>query len=842
VTSQAAINSSLGSTYRLQLAGVGFTGARSIVGYLHRLGVETLYCSPILAAVPGSTHGYDVIDPTRLDPALGTEEEFERLLVELSAHRMRLLVDIVPNHMATDPANAWWRDVLRLGQASPHAATFDIDWDVHGDRVMIPTLGQSLAETLAARPVTVKAGVDGPVLMLGGQDFPLDPSTAPAPGLLSTTDALTLLQRQHFLPTSWRRAGDEGNYRRFFDIDGLVGVRVEDREVCERTHAFVLDLVADERVAGLRVDHIDGLIDPAAYLSWLSGLVGANRARIPVLLVEKILANDESLPRDWAADGTTGYEFADLAGALFIENLEHTPSFPALALSAKREILATSFGAPLDRLTGAGLAALDRGCPGHDLSTTSIRHAIAELTVHLDVYRTYMGFAPPSTDDSRRLEGAARRGAPSLSSEGRRALSAIVDGILGDETLWRRFAQHWQQLTGAVMAKGVEDTATYRFDGLLGHAEVGSKPDRRGITAGRFLAEMERRQHQGRDSLNATSTHDSKRSEDVRARLYALTEWQPEWTEQVAQWHTAHASWLEPESAITPQMEHLIYQTLIAEWPVDRGTLDGDSLQRIQDYTVKVAREAKTHSSWSDPDLDYERLLSAFVAHLADPAYSGFSQAAMTWSGRLGPPSATTSLSLIVLKTTCPGVPDIYQGTEVWTNALTDPDNRRPVDFKGLERHLTQLPDTGDPASRTTAAVAELLAHWPDGRLKLFVLRTLLHLRRQEPDLMTHGAVIPIEVQGPYADHLVAFARHHRGRWVVALVPRLLRRAGYEGTFALGPSRWADTSLHLPHQSPQRLFNVFTGAPIAARDSLLGVSDVLDALPVAVLLGSPSIQ
>jgi (1->4)-alpha-D-glucan 1-alpha-D-glucosylmutase len=830
----------LGSTYRLQLAGLGFTGARSLVGYLHRLGIDTLYCSPILAAAPGSTHGYDVVDPTRLDPALGTEEEFALLLGELAAHQMRLLLDIVPNHMSTDPANACWRDVLRLGQASTYAATFDVDWGRYAGRVMVPTLGRPLAETMdAPTPAAVDVGADGPVLKLAGQAFPLDPTTAPPPGPLSALETRALLARQHYLPAFWRRFGDEGNYRRFFDIDGLVGVRVEDPEVCARIHARILALMADERVAGLRVDHIDGLADPAGYLSWLSRAARADRTAAPVIVVEKILAAGERLPQGWAADGTSGYEFADLAGGLFVEAPAEAdpPPFAVLALAAKREVLAASFGSPLDRLTRLATVALDHEHPGHDLSAASLRAATAELTVQLDVYRTYLGHGPPSAADRHRVQTAVGTGAPNLASEGQRALHAVVNGLLGDGPWWRTFAQRWQQLTGAVMAKGVEDTATYRFDGLLGHAEVGSHPDRRAVTAAEFTAAMVQRQQSEPQSLNTTSTHDSKRAEDVRARLYALTEWRSEWAEQVGAWRADQAAWLGSRGGLDPQIQHLVYQTLIALWPLGRSTLDVATVQRIQEYTIKVARESKLHSTWSDPDQPYEALLTAFVERLAAESAGTFGRAAMHWAERIGPSAATTSLGLAVLKITCPGVPDIYQGTEVWNDALTDPDNRRAIDFARLEGLLTQLPDTDGPPDSRAVDVAELLDQWPDGRLKLFVLHHLLLLRRSEAALLADGGMAAIAVEGPLSDHLLALARHHRGRWLLSVVPRLLRRSGCEAQFALGPTVWADTSLRVPPQAPRQFINVLTGATCHVNGSLIDVAEVLSALPVAVLLG-----
>ena len=785
--------------------------------------------------MPGSTHGYDVIDPTRLDPHLGTDEEFASLLDELDAHQMRLLIDIVPNHMATDPANTWWHQVLRLGPTCPDARLFDIDWSQHDGRVMVPTLGQPLADALAAGTMAIEQSDEATVLRLDGQRFPLDPATMCEPGPITAAEAMDLLDRQHYLPAYWRRAGDEGNYRRFFDIDGLVGVRVEDRSVFERTHARLLDLVADERVAGLRVDHIDGLSDPAGYVAWLNEAARADRSTSPVILVEKILATDETLPERWAVGGTTGYEFADLAGGLFIE--AEAASFGPLALAAKRQVLAASFGASVSRLTTLARSALDHQSPGHDLSNASIGAALNELTVQLDVYRTYLDGGPPSADDRARLAAAGQRAAPNLTIEGQRALHHLVDGLLGDRPLWQPVALRWQQLSGAVMAKGVEDTATYRFDGLLGHAEVGSHPDRGTVTPAQFIAAMDRRQRGHPQSLNATSTHDSKRGEDVRARLYALTEWRVEWSEQVARWRAEHAEWLAAGGGLDAQIEHLIYQTLIAVWPVDRTGLPSATVLRVQDYAVKVVREAKRRSSWSDPDQDYEGLVVRFIAHLAGPSHPTFAPTALEWVARLGPSATTTSLALTVLKATCPGVPDVYQGTEVWTDSLTDPDNRRPVDFVRLEQLLDSLPGLDQTDHDLGQAIAQLLGQWSDGRLKLFVLRSLLHLRRSEPELMAHGAIVPLAVDGPRRDHLVAFARHHEGRWILCAVPRLMGRAASTAPFPLGAAAWARTWLELPADAPHRFVDVMTGQRHAVEGARLEVATVLGDLPLAVLLG-----
>jgi (1->4)-alpha-D-glucan 1-alpha-D-glucosylmutase len=548
----------LGSSYRLQLNGLGFSGARALVPYLHALGVETLYLSPVLAAAPGSTHGYDVIDPGRLDPALGSPAQFAALLDELGAHGMRALLDVVPNHMAADPSNAWWWDTLRRGQDSDVAHTFDIDWSQHGGRVLTPVLSRPLAE--AQPEASVRRDPDGVILDMDGQRFPLTPESDRRRPLLE------VLEAQHFRPAFWRLGDTAGNYRRFFNINGLVGVRVEDPEVFARTHDFMCVLCAEPRVAGLRVDHIDGLSDPTGYLDRLNQAIARpDRTRRPVVLVEKILGRDEVLDERWQVDGTTGYEFADRAGGLFLREegcralselgaalTGIDTTFDKLGLAAKREMLERTFVAQLDRVARSARSALDVEFPGHDLATTDVRRAVVELTVSLDVYRMYLDGWPPSrVDVSTIARAAAPRGAGRPDHEVERAIGLLVGGLLESGrpgSHWLSAASQWQQLSGAVMAKGVEDTATYRYNGLLSHAEVGCDPDRASCTVEEFHRFVRRRARQrgSGGGLNATSTHDSKRNEDARSRLAVLSEASAEWGRLVGHWYRRYAAAMPP--------------------------------------------------------------------------------------------------------------------------------------------------------------------------------------------------------------------------------------------------------------------------------------------------------
>jgi (1->4)-alpha-D-glucan 1-alpha-D-glucosylmutase len=826
---------SLGSTYRLQLSGLGFDGARSLVGYLSDLGVETLYVSPILTAAPGSTHGYDVIDPTRLDPALGTPHQFEKLLKELDAHGMRLLIDIVPNHMACQRANEWWWDVLRNGRTSKFASTFDIDWSRHVGRVLVPTLGAPLAELLDS--ITYAGQGSDRVMEIGGEDFPL------APGTRTGSDLNAVLARQHYQPAYWRLSNHEGNYRRFFDIDGLIGVRVEDDDVFERTHELLAALGSDERIAGWRVDHVDGLSDPGAYLSKLASKTTAGRVDEPVVLVEKILARDEQLPRSWSADGTTGYEFANLAGGLFVNErgarrLTTTgyhmtgvrQTFYELGIEAKREAIAHSFDAALERLARLAMNALNEARPGHDLSWFDVRRALSELTVRLDVYRTYVTPDGAEPRDLDRLVRARDAASLVLDGEARRAVLLVAD-VLIVPGVGLELAQRWQQLSGAVMAKGVEDTATYRFSGLLSHADVGCDPDRASASPQAFHQLARRHQRQPL-SLNATSTHDSKRSEDARSRLFTLSELPEAWTELVTDWHHR----LAPLDRVGPDAhdEIVIYQSLFALWPEGATRLSRQVVQRVQDYIVKAAREAKCHTRWTDPDTSYERALRSQVSALARDQQ--FCSEMSRFVERIGPAAATNSLAMMVLKCVAPGVPDFYQGSELWDFSLTDPDNRRPVDFALRRALLDRLPDVDATPSQRLRASRQLLAGWPHGALKLYLTRQMLSLRKQHGDLFAYGAYEVLDVTGPRAEHVVAITRRRGREWVLAVVARQTVAVARPGHFATGERAWsARTTIRLPLNAPTQYYDVFTGATLTLARGRLNVADCLRELPVAVV-------
>jgi (1->4)-alpha-D-glucan 1-alpha-D-glucosylmutase len=815
----------LGSTYRLQLNGLGFSGARQLVGYLSDLGIETMYLSPILEAVPGSTHGYDVINPTRLDPALGSPGEFEALLAELDAHDMRALIDIVPNHMAAHHANEWWWDTLRQGQSSPYATTFDIDWSRHVGRVLVPTLPRPL-EDLLDSIVYVGEGSDR-TMEIDGQVFPLTAGTH------TGSDLAAVLSRQHYRPSYWRLSNREGNYRRFFDIDGLVGVRVEAPEVFARTHDFVASLT-DNRVAGWRVDHVDGLTDPRGYLERLGTVHTSERDTRPIVLIEKIVARDEALQRSWRTDGTTGYEFADRVGGLFVDErgarrlAGNTPTFNDLSREAKRAAIVNSFDAALERLARLSLVSLNESHPGHDLSWFDVRRALTEISVSLDVYRTYFSHSQPEDDDRERLQRAARAAAATLSGESRRAVSLIADVLGETNSASLELVQRWQQLSSASMAKGAEDTATYRYRGLLSHAEVGCDPDHAGYDASEFHAFASDRLSYPL-SLSATSTHDSKRSEDARARLFVLSELPEEWSALVNKWQRRHR---DRGQHLSPEDELRAYQSFVCVWATAEPRATRAITRRIQDYAVKAAREAKCRTSWTDPDDRYERALRGFVASLAGD--ERFVSEMSRLMAKISPAAITNSLATLVLKCVAPGVPDFYQGLELFHYTLTDPDNRRPIDFASRRALLSRLPsredDSGGPST-----FRSLLKEGDAGALKLYVTRNLLHVRRTHRDLFGSGSYEGLGVSGALRKHVVALARSHHDHWVIACVPRLTVSIARTGRYLTG-DEWGDTVVRLPKGAPPSYVDVLSGEHLRANRGRLEIAQCFSHAPVSVLL------
>jgi (1->4)-alpha-D-glucan 1-alpha-D-glucosylmutase len=814
----------LGSTYRLQLNGLGFAGATALVPFLHDLGVETCYLSPVTRARSGSTHGYDVIDPTVLDPALGTAADFEALLAALDALGMGALLDIVPNHMGASTESPFFRDVLRLGQQSEYADWFDIAWDEQDGKVLLPVLGDPLADVLGRGELSVVTDAEGgPSIGYFENRFPL------APGSDDAGDIADVIAAQHYRLADWRVANTEINYRRFFDINELIGVRQEDPAVFAATHRLVLDLLADPRVRGVRVDHVDGLRDPGGYLEMLRAAT-TDLEPAPVVLIEKILEGDEKLP-DWPVEGTTGYEvaaaiaglFIDAAGAVRLRDAAgqasegEPPTFAERAIRAKRHAIDVLLLHQRDQVVAHLRAAIDRE-GDRDLTT-----AVRELTAYLTVYRTYRqpGVTARAEDIAAVASAfeAARPGMDVETSDALDQVAAILVGELAPDSAGWLAAGAWQQFSGPATAKGVEDTAMYGSGQLLAASDVGCDPDRPARSVARFHEEMTERSARSPRAMTSTSTHDSKRSQDVRCRLAVLSEIPGEWEATV---RAIDASLLgaNPDDVPEASDRRYLYESAVGVWPVDGG-IDDRFVSRLKDHVVKAARELKARSSWTEPRLDYEGRLTDLAARLVE---TDARESVETLVAGIAAAGATNSLASVLLKATVPGTPDTYQGDDSWFLALVDPDNRRPLDGEAHARELAALPDLADEA---------LLTGWRDGRVKQFVLRRALTLRREVPELFDTGRYAALEATGAAVDHVVGFLRHgddDRGR-VVVVVPRLVRTLAGPGGFPVG-AVWGDTALSVPSGTYRDLL---TGRDHVPAGGSLAMRSVLAQLPLALL-------
>ncbi|HVV74584.1 MAG TPA: malto-oligosyltrehalose synthase [Mycobacteriales bacterium] len=840
---------SLGSTYRLQLNGLGFGGACDVVPFLAELGIETLYVSPITRARHNSAHGYDVIDPTVIDPALGGRAGYEQLLDTLAAHDMRLLIDIVPNHMAASVENAMFADVLRLGRRSRYAAVFDIAWEAADNTVVLAVLDGPISTALDTGRIRLLRRRAGSGYELGYDDLrlPLDPADDEdiAADLADSGDVKEpvarrqlelLLSHQHYRLVDWRSAPHAVNYRRFFDINDLIGVRQEDPEVFALTHELVLELAADPRVAGFRVDHVDGLHDPANYLVRLRQALDRatdGLSHRPALLVEKILEHDEPLPA-WAVDGTTGYEFATVVTGLFIDPggamavaaaaasaTGDTRSFRMRAVDAKRQMIDTLFPARLGYVTRRITRAVPRAAIRPNPADISV--AVQELSAQLDVYRTYrrpgerLGVA-----DRRRLEEAAAAARVELTERENIALEQVMSVLRGSTDWgaigWEAVAS-WQQLTPAVTAKGVEDTALYCPGALLAAADVGSQPDRPAVTAEEFHERMRRRAENSPLGLSALSTHDSKRSHDARCRLAVISELPDRWEAVVAAVDDRHR-----ETGPDAADRRYTYESLVGAWPIEGG-VDDRYLRRVQDHVVKAAREAKRHTSWLRPDEAYEGALRSLAEAVLGHDASRVALESFVREIEIG--GATNSLASVLLRATAPGIPDVYQSDDSWFLAFVDPDNRRPLE---LDRHRALL-----EAARAGEA-DDLLAGWRDGRVKQAVIRAASRLRREQPELFDEGRYLPLSASGPAARHVVAFARVTESATAIAVVPRLSTTLMDAAAFPTGEAAWNDTAIPLLGLAGTPFTDVLTGRPVADTGSSLPVAEVLSRLPVALLL------
>jgi (1->4)-alpha-D-glucan 1-alpha-D-glucosylmutase len=954
-----------GCTYRIQFnKDFNFRDATALVDYLDALGVTDIYASPLLAARPGSSHGYDVIDHARLNPELGTEGDLDALAAAIAARGMGLLLDVVPNHMCiASPDNRWWNDVLENGRSSPFAPYFDVDWHPPkpelAEKILLPVLGGQYGRVLESQELTIGYEAGAFHVRYYDHRFPIGPRTilplllpmvadlrrnhpddhpdvleiesivtatrhlptrlhtdpeqvrerqrekeivkrrldALVTGSAAARDALerslgaingergqprsfdaleALLADQAYRLSYWGVAAEEINYRRFFDINDLAAIRVEEAQVLEAVHMRAFEMLRAGKASGLRIDHVDGLFDPSRYLGDLC------QTTKTYIVVEKILTGEEELPSSWPVHGTTGYDFLNVVNRLFIEPAgqraidrryqrlrEGAGGFDDLLYRAKKLILRTAMSSELYVLARH----LDRLSEQHrwsrDFTQSSLHLALGEVIACFPVYRTYVqpGTTEISPEDrqhaARAIRDAKRRNRSTSESIFDFIADLLLlrdpDGLSPPDVMARRdFVLRFQQLTGPVMAKGLEDTVFYRYFPLAALNEVGSRPNAPPVDAQRLHAWNLQRHTTWPHALSATATHDTKRGEDMRARLAVLSELPRDWSQAVSRWqrmNRRHKPLVDDVRVPDSNIEYLIYQTILGAWPMDGGagplpeSVRESLAERLGAYLLKALREAKLHTSWINVNAPYERAVDQFLRRLLTPGTGdGFLADLQKMLGAVLMPGLYNSLAQVVLKATAPGVPDCYQGTELWDLALVDPDNRRPVDYARRRALLAELDALDAHAAQDPAAVPDFIARSlrepGDGALKMFVLRRALSFRRRHRALFDEGDYVALSVEGERSRHVVAYARRAGGETSIVVVGRFVSALGAATQRPLGEV-WGDARILLPDTIPAARWRDVIGGEtveVAPRTSersdatgWIRLNDLFTRLPLALL-------
>ena len=962
------------STYRLQFNyQFTFADAARVVPYLSSLGITDVYSSPYFKAQPGSLHGYDIVDPTALNPEVGAEEDYSAFIDALRTNDMGQILDIVPNHMCiTDRDNVWWMDILENGPSSVYADYFDINWvpvkKELTNRVLLPFLGDQYGKVLERQelPLTFENGSF--FITYYDHKFPLTPKTyadvlgyrieelgrtlgAADPAFMELLSIITALNNlPHYTETDevktseryreqeiikrrlrdlcggspevrafigenvtvlngsrgdrrsfdaldalvgkqpyrlsyWRVATDEINYRRFFDINQIAAVKMEGAAVYRDTHRLIFRLVEEGKVTGFRVDHPDGLYDPAEYFRWLQhdsflrmnlgnmkrlkedlGLPAfAGRPELEAKILEryeelllsdprfkpfyivgeKILTKGEKMPGDWPIFSTTGYVFMNSLNGIFIDGgsveefdrlyakfIGSKMLFPEVVYEKKKLMMQVSMSSEIHTLGHYLNEISERDRHTRDFTLNSLTAAIAEVIAFFPVYRTYITASGVSDTDRRYIELAvakAKRKNPAISGNIYDFLRDVLllrypENISDDARKeWFGFVKKFQQVTGPVMAKGLEDTAFYVYNRFISLNEVGGSPDRFGLTLEAFHGQNLERNKHWPHALIATSTHDSKRGEDVRARINVLSEMPGEWRRRVIRWRRFNKKkkpLVEGAPAPDANEEYFFYQTLAGAWPIggsEAGEFD-EFVARVKDYMLKAVREAKVNSSWINANKAHEEALLAFIGAALEKSDANlFLRDFEEFHKRISFCGMINALSQVLLKITSPGVPDIYQGNELWNFSLVDPDNRRPVDYGIRIRMLDELRrrEAGAPLRELAG---ELAANMRDGRIKLFLTCKALNFRKSRRELFERGEYIALETGGPGADNLCAFAKRLDGAVTITAAVRLCSSLVRQpGSPPMGTEAWKDSYIILPFERPgARYRHIFTGELLTA--------------------------
>jgi (1->4)-alpha-D-glucan 1-alpha-D-glucosylmutase len=948
------------ATYRLQFNGrFTFGDAREIVDYLHTLGVTDCYASSYLRAVPGSPHGYDVADPTRLNPEIGGDDAYWAWIDALRAQGMGHVLDLVPNHMGiAKSANPWWLDVLENGPSSRFARIFDIEWHPVkaelADKVLIPILGDQYGEVLERKELTLLFRHGAFAVQYYDETLPIAPDTyatifsieldewlaaqdaddrrADADELQSiltatrnlaprhTRDAEEigtrarekeivkrrlaalaersgrvtalidacverfngaagdprsfdlldrLLNDQSYRLAHWRVASEEINYRRFFDVNQLAAVRMEDPEVFDEVHRFVFELVRRGAATGFRVDHVDGLYAPGDYLRRLQACCAdaTGGGSDPFyIVVEKILGPDEQPPPEWPVHGTTGYDFAAVVNNLFVDRRNERAldeiymrfirerrerhSFADMAYRSKKQVMHETMSGDINSLGHRLNRFSERNRHFRDFTLYSLISTLKEIIACFPVYRTYVTEDQPVAAYDRRYITEAIQCARQRASGFTSVVFDFIERLLLKQTVAttpeecqdrERFIGKFQQITSPVAAKGIEDAALYVYNRLISLNEVGTDPRTFGIDPPAVHEWMAARRRQWPAALSTTSTHDTKRGEDVRARLNVLSELPGAWKGAVTRWRALNRRFkTEVDGRLAPgaNEEYLLYQTLVGAWPFEADEDTANLFQdRVTTYMTKALREAKVHTSWLSPDEQYERAVTRFVDGILDRRRPNpFLQVFQPFQARVADLGIYNSLAQLLIKITAPGVPDFYQGTELWDLALVDPDNRRAVDYQKRRRRLRDLKGAAPDA------IGGLLDQRADGRIKLFLMTRALEARAQMRTVYEHGDYVPLETAGSRRDCLFAFARRHDEGAALTCVPRLVATLTPDAASPpIGPGVWGDTRIELPPHLPHGPYrDAFTGATIdTGQDGgviTVRAGAVFDRLPVALLI------
>jgi (1->4)-alpha-D-glucan 1-alpha-D-glucosylmutase len=916
------------ATYRLQFSPqFTFESAQGITDYLSRLGVSDIYASPILKAKKDSAHGYDVVDPTQINPQLGGKAGFDLLVSQAQEKGLGWLQDIVPNHMAFDSENRILMDILENGSHSRYYSFFDIQWDhpynhLKG-KLLAPFLGDLYGKCLDRNEIKLNFDEDGFNIRYFEWKFPLkiesyaqllgnnlvwleekinredkdyiqfleltnyfktlneiadvndrynqlalikarlwklylsnkvvkeyiDSVVSAFNGVPGDPHSLNrlgeLIAEQFFKLSFWKVGNEELNYRRFFTINGLLSLRVEDQAVFEYTHNFIFQLIKSGQVTGVRIDHVDGLYDPVAYLSKLR-----QRDTELYITVEKILDMDEELPSAMPVQGTTGYDFMNAVNRVFIDTdsekmldnfyvsfTGQTASYRDMVSAKKKLFMGQHMAGDIDNLAHLLKEIINGDRYGEDMTMYALRRSIVEIMAQFPVYRAYMGEPGLNEKDKLHIKEAIARAMnknPVLINELDFISKILLLEFAPDinpqkKEAYYNFTKKFQQFSGALMAKGAEDTTFYIYNRFISLNEVGGDPSVFGFPLKDFHDFMIERQKKWPLTMNATSTHDTKRGEDMRARLNVLSEIPKQWQQQVTFWGRVNKNKkrkVKGASAPDRNDEYFIYQTLIGAYPFEPQDRE-KFLERIKEYIIKAVREAEVHTNWLRQDGDYENACVNFIQEiLKEGPRNPFLDSFIPFQKRIAAEGALNSLAQTLLKMTCPGIPDFYQGSELWDLNLVDPDNRRPVDYAHRMKVLEEL-----GTQQGVEAVRQIWQGRDDGKIKLCLISKLLTVRQAHTDMFLKGEYIPLEIQGEMNKYIIAFGRKLGQSWSITIVPRFSRR------FTEEQRQWNGVFLNLPEDAPRQWKNVITGGELNLISPAIALEEVFREFPAAFLLG-----